>query len=222
MCNTDCFKWAAKNISLEEVRGKRVLEVGSCDVNGSLRYIIELLGPAVYVGVDIVEGPGVDLVCASDNVVRQFGEESFDIVISTCVFEHIRDWKKAISNIKNICKQGGIILFIVPSNWPFHEYPYDFWRYGKEDIKYIFSDCHVLELVEDARAPSLVYSKIRKPKPFAEKDISAYQLYSIVANKRTDEIRDKDFNSSYFKRMIIKNRIKEAVLRIGGNILGRV
>ncbi len=128
MCNVDCIKWGAKILTKEDIKDKKVIEVGSYDVNGSLRYVVELLEPAEYVGIDIMEGPGVDVVCASENLVQKFGKERFDAVLSTCAFEHIKNWKESISNIKNICKKNGIILFIAPSKWPYHEYPYDYWK----------------------------------------------------------------------------------------------
>jgi hypothetical protein len=42
------------------IEGARVLEMGSYNVNGSVRDMFALAGR--YVGVDLVEGPGVDLV----------------------------------------------------------------------------------------------------------------------------------------------------------------
>jgi SAM-dependent methyltransferase len=218
VCNVDCIRWGAHNLFEEEVKGKRVIEVGSYDVNGSLRYIVELIKPTEYIGVDIIEGPGVDIICSVENLVQKFGKDSFDIVLSTCTLEHIRNWKKAISNIKNVCKPNGIILIIVPSDWPFHVYPYDFWRYSKEDIKSIFSDCDIMVLDEDFHTPSLVYGKIRKPYDFTEIDLSAYQLYSVILNKRIREIQEADFENPYFRRLVLKNRIKNIVLRIGRKI----
>ncbi len=184
MCNEDCINWGAKNLTEEEIKGKRVIEIGSYDVNGSLRKNVELHNPGEYIGIDIVKGPGVDIICPCEKLVQKFGKNSFDIVISTCSIEHIQDWIESISNIKNICKTNGIILIIVPSDWPYHEYPYDFWRYKKEDIKNIFSECDILKLDEDVKTPSLVYVKIRKPKEFCEKNLSKYKLYSIIFNKR--------------------------------------
>lgn len=218
MCNVNCIKWGAKILTGEDIKGKKVIEVGSYDVNGSLRYIVELLKPTEYIGIDIAEGPGVDVVCASENLVKKFGKERFDVVLSTCTFEHIKNWKASISNIKNICKKNGIILFIVPSKWPYHEYPYDYWRYDKEDIKNIFSDCDILELSEDKDKPSLVYVKIKKPNDFVEKNLSEYKLYSVITNKRTKEIQDKDFRSFYFKYLSCMNKIKTLAIKIGKKI----
>ena len=214
MCTMDCLKWASENLSKIEIKGKRVIEVGSYDVNGSLRYIVKFMEPTEYIGVDIENGPGVDMICPAENLVDRFGMESFDVVLSTCVLEHTKDWKTNISNIKNICKPNGIILFIVPSDFPYHEWPYDFWRYKKEDIENIFSDCNILTLEEDNKKPSLVYAKIRKPDGFVEKDLSDYKLYSVIVNKRINEIQNKDLKCFYFKRLILKMKIKKMLLKI--------
>lgn len=52
MCTQSCIQFGTKNLSREEIQGKRVIEVGSLNVNGSLRQTIEALGPREYVGVD--------------------------------------------------------------------------------------------------------------------------------------------------------------------------
>jgi len=218
MCNVDCFKWLARNITEEEVRGKKIIEAGSYDVNGSLRYVLQLLKPAEYVGADIRPGPGVDIICPSENLANKFGRESFDIVISTNTLEHIRKWKDAVSNIKNICKRDGIILIIVPSRWPFHEYPSDFWRYGMEDMRRIFSDCRILALEEDSHPPSLVYAKIRKTAGFVEDDLSKFRLHSVVTNGRKKELHERDFHTVYFKTLVLRNRIKNILKRAGRSL----
>ncbi len=218
MCNVNSIKWGIKNLTEQDVQGKRILEVGSYDVNGSLRYGTELLKPAEYIGVDIEKGPGVDIICSSDDMVQKFGENSFDVVLSTCLLEHVRHWKNAVTNMKKVCKPNGIILMIVPSQWPFHEFPYDFWRYTKEDIKNIFSDCEILTLEEDHHKPSLVYAKIKKPSEFTENDLTDYQLHSVVTNKKTNEIQDRDLQSFYFRYLVFKNKTIHKLLELGRNI----
>jgi hypothetical protein len=43
---------------IEDIGSSDVLEIGSCDVSGSIREIFD--GARSYRGVDLVEGPGVD------------------------------------------------------------------------------------------------------------------------------------------------------------------
>ncbi len=207
MCNLDNFKWAAANLTAKEVKGKRVLDIGSYDVNGSLRYVIEMLEPSEYMGTDISEGPGVDKVCPADKLLEEFGENSFDLVISTSALEHIREWRDAVSNIKRVCKPGGLIILSMPSRWPFHEYPYDYWRYGISDMEEIFKDCKILKLERDSSRMSQMYAKIEKPRKFNEVDISEYELYSVVAGKRVKAIENKHFKTLRFRFIALRGKI---------------
>jgi SAM-dependent methyltransferase len=214
MCNVYCILFGAINLQDEEIRGKKVLEIGSHDLNGSLRPFVESRKPEIHVGVDIVEGSGVDIICDATDLLDKFKEESFDIVISTELLEHVRNWRKVISNIKKVCKPGGVILLTTRSiGFQFHAYPYDFWRYQPEDMEYIFSDCEILAIKKDPRIG--VFIKARKPVDFTEKDVSDYELYSIVLNKRTKQIVDKKAERSwYFRRLVMKSKTKDLILKI--------
>ena len=215
MCNMNCLRWAANNLAREELKGKRILEVGSYDVNGSLRYVIGLTDIAEYTGVDVVEGPGVDIVSPAEKLVDRFGKDRFDIVVSTCVLEHIIDWRAAVSNIKNVCRPGGLILLILPSKWPFHEHPNDFWRYQLEDIRNIFSDCEILCMDDDAGSKKRnVYAKIRKPEGFVETNLGDYSLYSMVTDRRQRELRDRDFRSLRFHKFVLSGKMKALEKRL--------
>jgi SAM-dependent methyltransferase len=198
MCNESCIEWGKRNITQVEVGGKRILEVGSYNVNGSLRSIVEAFEPAEYMGTDIRLGPGVDMLCPAEHLVERFGNDSFDMVISTCTLEHIRDWRTSVSGIKKVCKPGGLILIIVPSCFPLHDYPHDFWRYELEDVTRIFTDCEILILEEDPQPPSLVYTKIRKPSAFVENDLAGCELYSVIVGERLAELRWRDYFNVHY------------------------
>ncbi|MDI6895984.1 class I SAM-dependent methyltransferase [Methanocella conradii] len=199
MCNTKCILFGAINLKKEEIEGKRIIEIGSLDVNGSLRPLLESYNPKEYIGVDIVKGPGVDKVCNVENLVEEFGENVFDVVISTELLEHVKDWRKAISNMKKICKEGGFILITTRSKgFHYHGYPYDFWRFEIDDMMNIFQDCEILALEKDSSAPG-VFIKAKKMNNFNEIDLSSYALYSIILNRKVKDIEEKDLKSFYFK-----------------------
>src|SRR6266480_4576929 len=197
VCNAACILFGFRSISASEVAGKRVLEVGSADRNGSLRPIIESYHPREYVGIDVEQGPGVDRVAEAGQIAHLFGEESFDLVVSTETLEHIRDWRGAVSNIKRVCKRGGVVLLTTRSiGFPYHAYPHDFWRYDPDDLRTIFSDMEVVTLERDSEITPGVFAKIRKPADFRENDLSSHELYSIVAGRRVrqlDGTRTKKF-----------------------------
>ncbi len=213
--NASCFVFVAKNFVRDEIVGKKVIEIGSNDVNGSLRPILESWGSSEYIGVDIEKGSGVDKICYAEDLIETFGKERFDVVISTEVLEHIKDWKTVISNFKNICKSDGLIFITTRSfGFPYHGYPYDFWRYELEDMKHIFSDCEILAIENDNDA-SGVFIKIKKPKNFIENDLSEFELYSIITDKKSSEINEKDLKSFYVKLRMLKEKLKDSLIKMG-------
>ena len=180
MCHGSCLAFGVINLKSEDITGKSVIEVGSYNINGSLREPMVRLNPSKYVGVDITEGPCVDQVCKAEDVLSTFGAESFDTVISTEMMEHVENWKNVVHNLKGVCKKGGVILITTRSvGFPKHECPSDFWRYSLEDMKAIFSDCEILKLENDRPRLPGVFIKVRKPLDFKENDLSGYSVYGM-------------------------------------------
>lgn len=181
MCNNACIEFGKKYLVEQWVIGKTVIEVGSLNVNGSLRSHIESLKPSKYTGVDIREGNGVDEICKIEDVLDKFGKESFDVVISTELLEHIFDWKKAINNLKSICKRGGFILITTRSyGFEKHGWPHDHWRYELYDMRYIFSDSQILRLEKDNEFGVLMLAyKYPEPIPYGNVVLDDYLIYNI-------------------------------------------
>jgi len=191
MCNAYCILFGAINLKAEEVKGKRIIEIGSYSHNGGLRPLIESYFPSEYIGVDLKPGPSVDIICRAEDVLEKFGKECFDVVISTELLEHVRDWKKVLKNIKSICKAGGIILVTTRSfGCPYHGFPFDFWRYELNDFRHIFSDCGIEKIEKDPGYGVMI--KVRKQKEFSMIDLSNYKLYSILHNRRVSNIEKKE------------------------------
>lgn len=202
MCTRDSLTWIQENLSAQEVHGKCILEVGSYDVNGSLREPIERLGPAEYIGTDMRAGPGVDLVCRGEDLEQHFDGRRFDVVLCSSTLEHVRNWQEVVSNIKRLCTPAGLILIITPSRWQFHPHPWDYWRFSPADIEHIFADCEIQTLREDQTERALVYARIRKPDGFEERDLSGYRLMSILTGKRVDRFRWSDVVSRHFLKVL--------------------
>lgn len=184
MCNRKCLEFVADLITPAEITGKSVLEAGSRDLNGSVRPFIEALTPSRYVGTDILPGKRVDLICDAVDLVREFGVNSFDVVVTTEMLEHVPDWRETVSNLKRVLKPDGVLYITTRSvGFPLHGFPSDYWRYGVGDMQAIFADMEIVALMPDPYEPG-VFLKARKPIVFREKDLSGYALYSINEEKR--------------------------------------
>lgn len=118
-----------------------VLDVGSYNVNGSLRDVL----PITW-GVDMRAGPGVDQVCPVENLAAEFGAESFDHVCSADALEHMQDWDAALSNLWAVLKPDGY-LFLTMANPKkgYHGHPHDYWRMEIDDFRRVFHNNPVLD-----------------------------------------------------------------------------
>lgn len=81
------------------------LECGARDVNGSTR---DLFPNASWVGVDIGDGPGVDVVADFADYTHP---EPVDLVLSTEVLEHTPRWREIIAaSARNLRPHGRFIV----------------------------------------------------------------------------------------------------------------
>ncbi|SQG00712.1 methyltransferase type 11 [Paucimonas lemoignei] len=106
--------------------GKVIVDVGAQDVNGSLRKYSPV--GATYLGVDFVEGSGVDIVI-SDPYSLPFEDESIDVVVCSSVFEHSDFFWLLYLECLRILKPSGLLYINAPSNGMVHRYPVDSWRF---------------------------------------------------------------------------------------------
>lgn len=108
------------------IENKSVLDIGSWNGNGCLKPIFE---KAKYTGLDIQQGPNVDVVGSSHNL--PFNDSTFDIVISTSCFEHDEFFWITFLEISRVLKNNGYIYICAPSSGPYHPHlcPSDSWRF---------------------------------------------------------------------------------------------
>jgi len=148
MCNQWCFEMVDGLLARMPLNAQ-VLEVGSRNVNGSVRRILEPKS-AKYIGVDLFEGIGVDVVLDVAHLRDQFGEDKFDVVVSTEMLEHCSNWQEALYQMSSVLRQGGLLIITTRSpGFELHDYPVDYWRFSHEDFVEIFSPLGELLLVKD-------------------------------------------------------------------------
>lgn len=111
---------------LSQARDLTIVEIGSQDVNGSLRSV----APAgnKYIGVDFASARGVDIVL-KDPYSLPFEDNSIDVMVSSSCFEHSEFFWLVFNEVLRVLKPNGLFYLDVPANGAFHRYPVDCWRF---------------------------------------------------------------------------------------------
>ena len=98
-----------KNLEGAQQTGLNVLEIGSLDINGTIRHLFDSLvsDGGSYVGIDIQEGPGVDVVADAAAIKCK---NPVDIIVCAEVFEHTPVWREIVKNSHENLKDRGLFI----------------------------------------------------------------------------------------------------------------
>lgn len=104
------FMTFVKYIFPEHFIEKKILDVGSGDINGNNRY---LFTDCDYNGNDVFDSSNVTIVSRTKDL--PFEDESFDTIVSTECFEHDPEYEKSLQKMYKLLKPNGIIAFTCAS-----------------------------------------------------------------------------------------------------------
>jgi len=142
------MEWVAEKTRQFDFTGQAVLEVGSMNVNGSVRDLFAHAGS--YTGVDFLAGAGVDVVMNAHEL--SFADASFDLVLSTEMLEHDDEFWLSVQEMGRVLRPGGILLLTARGNgFMPHDYPFDYWRFMPASFQKLLAlaGCEALEVRED-------------------------------------------------------------------------
>ena len=82
------------------------------------------------------KGPGLIYgdICHCPNIPS----ETYDVIFSNNVFEHLKEPWAAAEECVRITKKGGLIIHIAPFSWRYHPDPVDYYRYSHDGLKFLF------------------------------------------------------------------------------------
>jgi SAM-dependent methyltransferase len=139
------------------------LEVGSYDVNGSVRPLFR----GAYIGLDMRPGPGVDVVGLAD--AMDWGDRQFQVVVCTEMLEHdARPWRSMLE-MARVLNPGGYLILTARGYdergcFPVHDHPSDHWRFSVSGITTLleYADLDPVTVTPDPTDPG-VFVLARKP-----------------------------------------------------------
>jgi len=113
-----------------------VLDVGSYNVNGTFRPLVENRGWR-YTGLDTAAGPNVDVV-TKNPFSFPFDDGAFDVVISGSTMEHVTTIWEWLPELVRVLRPGGFLAIHTHWRFPEHRYPVDCWRIMPDGMRHLF------------------------------------------------------------------------------------
>lgn len=138
---------------------RATLEVGSLDVNGSVRSMFS----GRYVGIDMRPGPGVDIVGTADSL--PFGDGEFQTIVCTEMLEHDPSFWLSLAEMGRVLRQGGHLLLTTRGNgFGLHNEPSDYWRFMPSSMPLLLdlASCAPVTMKEDPEVPGIFMHGIRR------------------------------------------------------------
>ena len=152
--------FVASHVAEHGFADRQVLEVGSYDVNGSLR---DLFGDH-YLGVDMRDGPNVDQVVNAHNLTDVLEPESFDLVVCCEMLEHDPAFWVSMEQMGRMLRpEGHLLLTTRGIHFKLHDQPTDLWRFTMDAGPILLSLAGLEgDVIADPQQPGIFVSG-RKP-----------------------------------------------------------
>ena len=145
--------WCAHTVASYNIANGSVLEVGSWNVNGTVRGLFD----GGYLGVDINEGDGVDELVT---VGGPLPGGPYDVVVCTEVLEHDeRPWR-TVAEMARVLRAGGHLLVTARGYdergcYELHNLPIDYWRFSPDALRFMAEDAglYLITVEHDPQFP---------------------------------------------------------------------
>ncbi len=119
--------------------GARLLDAGAGEGKHKGRFARQR-----YVGVDLGVGDGTwnysRLDAVADLERLPFADGCFDACINVVTLEHLREPKKALSEMARVLRPGGRFVLAAPLEWEVHQAPHDYFRYTRFGLEYLLTE----------------------------------------------------------------------------------
>ena len=124
---------------LHNMKGK-IIEIGAVDsryqrLTKNSNYILTNIEPSSKKNINYLDATNMNL-----------DDSSVDTFIIENTLEHIYDYQKVILNCYKKLKKDGLVIIIVPFNYPYHGAPSDFFRFTDPGLRILLKDFEIIKL----------------------------------------------------------------------------
>ncbi len=136
---------------------KNILEIGGGSVKGNHSYT-DLFPNRHTFDIDPKREPDT----IGDAHELPFEDSSFEFILCTEVLEHLHSPQKAIDEMYRILKPKGTLILTTRFIYPLHDVPYDYYRYTKYGLVYLFTAWNDIEIIPETDSFSAIGALIQR------------------------------------------------------------
>jgi len=171
----------------------RVLEIGSRCVSSDSKWK-SFLPNANYTGIDILNGKNVDIVGDAHDLSKYFELESFDLVISLAVFEHLAMPWLVAEEIAKILKVGGYFAIETHFSFSEHELPWHFFQFNSTALTSLFNKGLGFEVIDHGLDSPMIGRFAEGSAPHLRgKAVPNLYCHSSIIGKKIQNFNSKNF-----------------------------
>ncbi|MDO8509458.1 MAG: methyltransferase domain-containing protein [Nanoarchaeota archaeon] len=71
----------------------------------------------------------------------------FNYIIMTEVLEHLYNPQKAVNQVHRICKKDGVVIATTRFIYPYHDVPFDYYRFTEYGLRSLFQNFKSVEII---------------------------------------------------------------------------
>jgi SAM-dependent methyltransferase len=195
----------------------KVMELGArvIGVQGELG-IRELFGEKNnkedYLGLDYMDGPGVDMVTNVQSI--PLPDNSVKSIVAMNLFEHVEKFWLVFDEMKRIIDEDGTIVCATPFSYNIHACPYDYFRFTpyfyESQFKTFKYRLHVS--IGSSLRPKMVYV-IASNRPIIEERLELFK--ELMTRRYRQLIPSYKRWVFYLRSLLCGNHFKDAIRNFG-------
>ncbi len=173
---------------ISEIKGKKNLKI--LDLGGRDRSKIDrskTYGEHDVTVLDIIDSENVDVVGDAHNLSEYFKTNTFDVIVSSSVFEHLHSPWKVVIEMNKVLKRNGLVFISTHQSVGIHDQPWDYFRFSEYSWQSLFNKKTGFKILESSMTfPNYIISHLFRSELMDAEKSAGFELSQLYAIKEND------------------------------------
>ncbi len=137
--------------------------------------------------LDIIDSENVDVVGDAHNLSDYFDSNSFDVIVSSSVFEHLHSPWKVVIEMNRVLKRNGLVFISTHQSVGIHDQPWDYFRFSEYSWQSLFNEKTGFRILESSMTfPNYIISHLFRTELMHAEKSAGFELSQLYAIKESD------------------------------------